>query len=127
MSKIPNDPVIIKLPNDAKRAMQEHLESLQPKVTTTDRKTYERCLDMFRQVCIGVRELTGKTEFRGGYDEWAKLAFDPNWNSNSSLAVLKDQALSLNSLIGYEAGKLGIFSPDWWKECWADELTPQQA
>lgn len=103
---------------EEKRALSQSFD----KVTTTERTDYEACLVRFRAVCIRVRELTGIQDFRGGYDEWRVLAMDEQWVDNHDLHLLSRQCDAINLETNYEAGKLGIMSPKWWYECWADEL-----
>lgn len=91
-------------------------------VTSTDRTGYLQAMSLFKQVCMDVRQLLGIPKFRGGFDEWAELAMDSTLSKNTELQILARRGEALNALITYEAKKLGIVPPDWWKECWADEL-----
>lgn len=90
--------------------------------TSTDRTGYTMALSLFRKVCMDVRQLLGIPKFRGGLDEWATLAMDSTLSNNTELQILARRGEALNALITYEAKKLGIVPPNWWKECWADEL-----
>lgn len=91
-------------------------------VTSTDRTGYTMALSLYRKVCIDVRQLLGMPEFRGGFEEWAALVMDSTLSKNTELHILARRGEALNALITYEAKKLGIVPPDWWKECLADEL-----
>ena len=91
-------------------------------VTSTDRTGYMMALSLYRKVCMDVRQLLSMPEFRGGFEEWAALVMDNTLSKNTELQILARRGEALNGLITYEAKKLGIVPPDWWKECWADEL-----
>lgn len=91
-------------------------------VTSTDRTGYTMALSLYRKVCMDVRQLLNMPEFRGGFEEWAALVMDNTLSKNTELQILARRGEALNALITYEAKKLGIVPPDWWKECWADEL-----
>ena len=116
-------PVIIRTKSQAELDERREMQLNAPKVTTTERTDYEACLERFRDVCMRVRELTGINDFRGGYDEWRALAEDENWSHNETLLHYSTLCNAINLETNYEAGKLGIVSPNWWKECWAHELT----
>lgn len=120
-----SEPVMLKKKSEAEKEEKEFMKLTSPRVTATEREDYEQCLSRFRAVCMQVRQLIGVPDFRGGYDEWRKLALDPEWVNNSELTRLSRQCDAINLETNYEAGKLGIISPDWWKECWMDELVGQ--
>lgn len=114
--------VKIKTPQKAAADEALRVKILTPPVTEIDRTGYEKGLAIFKQVCLQVRQLISNPTFRGGFDEWAALALDPQYYGNTQLDILSKQSQALNELITYEAKKLGIVPPQWWKECWADEL-----
>ena len=120
-----SEPVRLLTPSQAIIDEKNRLEKLATPVKEVDRSTYERILPLYKQVCLQVRSLLNLPNFRGGFDEWAALAMDPQYYSNPQLDILSKQGQSLNELITYEASKLGIVPPDWWKECWKDELEQQ--
>lgn len=115
--------VIFKTREETLREERQYRELTAPKITAVDRQDYEMCLERFRDICKQVRDLTGIHDFRGGYDEWRAIAMDPTWNTNAALLLLSRQCDAINLETNYEASKLGIVSPNWWKECWKDELT----
>ena len=112
-------------PKQAVFEEQRRIAALTVPCTETDRTTYEKCLGLYRQLCMDVRSLLNLPTFRGGFDEWVQLAMDDSLSDNRQLDILARRGSSLNELITYEAKKLGIVPPDWWKECWADELNAQ--
>lgn len=114
--------VDITTPAEAARKEALRVQILTNPVTSTDKTGYTMALSLFRQVCMDVRQLLGIPKFRGGFDEWAALAMDSTLSKNTELQILSRRGEALNALITYEAKKLGIVPPNWWKECWADEL-----
>ena len=117
-----SEPVKLLTPEQAVIDEKARLERLANPKTETDRSVYERCLAIYRQICMDVRQLLNLPTFRGGFDEWAVLAMDDSLAANTQLQILSRRGEALNELITYEAKKLGIVPPNWWKECWADEL-----
>ena len=117
----------VKLLTPAQAALDEkaRLERLTNPKTEVDRTAYEKCLAIYRQICMDVRSLLNLPTFRGGFEEWAALAMDDSLSDNRQLDILARRGTSFNELITYEAKKLGIVPPDWWKECWADEINAQ--
>lgn len=114
--------VDITTPAEAAKKEALRVQILTNPVTATDKTGYTMALSLFKQVCMDVRQLLGVPKFRGGFDEWAALAMDSTLSKNTELQILSRRGEALNALITYEAKKLGIVPPDWWKECWADEL-----
>lgn len=117
-----SEPVKLLTPEQAVIDEKARLERLANPKTETDRSVYERCLAIYRQICMDIRQLLNLPTFRGGFDEWAAIAMDDSLADNSQLQILSRRGESINALITYEAKKLGIVPPNWWKECWADEL-----
>ena len=112
-------------PAEAARRESLRMQILANPVTSIDRTGYNAALALFKQVCMEVRQLLNLPTFRGGFDEWAALAMDDQLSALPQLQILARRGEALNELITYEAKKLGIVPPMWWKECWADELEPQ--
>jgi hypothetical protein len=84
-----------------------------------DRTDLETAYAQFREVCSQIQTFAGLTSFKGGFDE--------------AIAFLKSDAFAADKLTGtylfslwqgadkaatYEAAKIGIGQPAWWKECW---------
>ena len=114
--------VDITTPAEAAKKEALRVQILTNPATSTDRTGYTMALSMFKKVCMDVRQLLGIPKFRGGFDEWAELAMDSTLSENAELQILARRGEALNALITYEAKKLGIVPPNWWKECWTDEL-----
>ena len=119
--------VDITTPAEAAKKEALRVQILTNPVTSTDKTGYTLALSLFKQVCMDVRQLLGMPNFRGGFDEWAALAMDSTLSQNTELQILARRGEALNALITYEAKKLGIVPPNWWKECWADELDEEAA
>ena len=117
-----SEPVKLLTPEQAIIDEKTRLERLANPKTETDRSVYEKCLAIYRQICMDVRQLLNLPTFRGGFDEWAVLVMNDSLATNPQLQILSRRGEALNELITYEAKKLGIVPPNWWKECWADEL-----
>ena len=112
----------VKSKSEAEAEEELRLKCRAREIVTTDRTDYETCLSLFKETCMKIRAATEYKEFRGGYDECVTLSLDPRYFNDSSIEALSRQMTALNSACNYEAGKLGSVSPDWWKECWKDEL-----
>ena len=114
--------VDITTPAEAAKKEALRVQILSNPATSTDRTGYTMALSLFRKVCMDVRQLLGIPKFRGGFEEWAALVMDNTLSKNTELQILARRGEALNALITYEAKKLGIVPPNWWKECWAYEL-----
>ena len=96
-------------------------------VITEDGKMTEfetNCM-LFRQLCYRIREFTGDSTFKGGFDEFTKFAMSEAYSSNPVMAsLLSTQWAGLNEACKYTGAKEGYGQPKWWYRCW--ELEHQE-
>lgn len=109
---------------EQERLMQRLKDSITP--ISDDRSRFEAACENFRNVCGQIGTLIGQ-DFKGGYDDMEVVA---NFIYSLDLTTEqgKETAIRANSLVSawsgandfciYEAKRIGLGQPDWWKDCW---------
>jgi hypothetical protein len=73
----------------------------------------------FRAVCAEIGEFIGVEDFKGGFDDYPTFINSvAAERSKATASLLAAKWNGLNELCRYEAGKLGLGTPEWWYKCW---------
>ena len=78
---------------------------------------FDKACNQFRQICNEIGILIGNNDFHGGYDDMVGFYEHESYKTNKGLQLAIAWS-GCNDLCKYEAGKLGIGSPEWWYRCW---------
>ncbi len=99
---------------DQRRLMQDRNT---PK--STDMTNFEAACDTFRSICEQIKTFAGLETFRGGFEEaLAFLNSEAFINDKLTGTYLFSLWQGADKSVTYEASKVGIGQPDWWKKCW---------
>lgn len=86
---------------------------------STDTTDFEAACDVFRSVCSQIKTFAGLETFRGGFEEaLAFLNSEAFVNDKLTGTYLFSLWQGADKSVTYEASKVGIGQPDWWKKCW---------
>ena len=82
---------------------------------------FQICCAEFRDVCFQIQVFIHDPTFRGGFNEMHKLAKSPYALADPTTAnTLSNLWNGTNLAATYEAKKIGLGQPDWWKACWKE-------
>ena len=82
---------------------------------------FEAACQTFRQVCEQIREATGLSDFKGGFEEMVTFQQSEVYNTIPGLQLAIAWSAA-NELCKYTGSKLGYGQPTWWKECWKEPV-----
>lgn len=81
---------------------------------------FDNACNQFRQICHEIGILIDDDDFRGGYDDMVGFYEHESYKTDKGLQLAIAWS-GCNDLCKYEAGKLGIGSPEWWYRCWQSQ------
>lgn len=96
----------------------------QKKTVTKDTADFEYACMYFRQICGEIGKLIGNNDFKGGYDDMTVFYEHDAYKTDKGMQLAIAWS-GCNDLCKYEAGKLGIDSPEWWYRCWQSQTGQQ--
>lgn len=71
----------------------------------------------FRKVCEDIGQLLGEPNFKGGFDEMDVFEASPYAKTTEGICLAIRWGAA-DKRCTYEAKKVGIGQPQWWKLCW---------
>ena len=87
---------------------------------TKDDTDFRNACAAFRAVCAEIGDFIGVEDFKGGFDDYpAFINSTAAERSKATASLLAAKWNGLNELCRYEAGKLGLGTPEWWYLCWS--------
>jgi len=112
---------------ESNRVKEEVLTLITP--VSSDFTDLNTSFESFRSVCKLIGEQLGleEGEFKGGFDEMAlcsayiaeqDLNTEEGKQNTINMLSLVSAWSGANSLCTYEAKKVGVGQPQWWKMCW---------
>lgn len=102
------------------KAMEErHHRIMEAEAKKPDETSFRIACKMFVNACNKIRTFIGNNSFKGGFEDYGMFIMSSASQQNpSQAALLAAEWSGCNTYCVYEAGKIGLASPEWWYKCW---------
>lgn len=93
-----------------------NLKKFQQNADLTD---FNNACEQFKNVCEQIKEFAQFQEFKGGFEEAMEFLNSQAFKQNQIQGILLFSLWQgADKLCTYQAKKIGIAQPNWWKKCW---------